>query len=361
MSSLLLFALLLSANGQDRDQFARETGLDADLVNLVQVDVGGTELTVVFVFINDRTFDSKISATLRATLLPYIGENALYVNPNIESIVSQFPFDPLAVSMEQSGDVHQPELGAWAEITSGFLDGRFEVNPAGTSQGSGSEGVIVLGDAIDADLPFDVVYAGARATFRIDANAVVATGFTTGGPSAATTSHDPIEVPYMEDVTTLEEVLALSDFTAESMATLLGLPEEDVRTTELTFVSGQVLRLLYVRLEEAIRASALGQDLVAALDPLIGTGAVMVWAFSQTGVSFSPWNFFVQQDLTNFVFFSSASFVELTPGFIGRIEIPAGGLMAGVIRLPRGVDPLERFKVFYSTPGARGETGVEFP
>jgi len=361
VSSLFLFACVVGSAAQDRSGLAQETGLDVDLVNLVQVDVGGTELTVVFVFINERTFDSKISPALRTALLPYVGENALYVNPNIESVVTQFPFDPTALSVEQLGrDAFSPSLDAWTEITTGFLDGWFEVNPAGASQGSGAEGVVLLGDAIDPEEPFDVVYAGARATFAILADGPTVSPLTGSGPAAATTSHDPIDVPLLGDVTTLEEVLALSDFTSESMATMLGLPAEHVRTTELTFLNDRVLRLLYVRLEEDLRESTLGEELVAALDPLIGTGAVMVWAFSPTAADFSPWNFFVQQGGANYIFFSSASFVELTEGFIGKIEIPSGGLVAGVIRLPRGVDPTDAFKVFYSTPGAEGQTGVEF-
>lgn len=362
MSSLLLFTVLVPCSGQERTQFAQETGLDVDLVNLVQVDVGATELTVVFVFINDRTFDSKISATLRATLLPYLGRNALYVNPNIESVVSEFPFDPLDLFVQASGGAaFSPALEAWTEITPGFLEGRFEVNPAGTSQGSGSEGVLVLGDAIDPEAPFDVIYGGERATFVISATAPGTPSGVTGGPAAATTSHDPIEVPLLGDVTPLEEILAMPGLTAESMATLLELPGDHVRATELSFLNEARLCLFYVRLEAAIRESALGDELISALEPLIGTGAVMVWAFSPTGASFSPWNFFIQQAGTNYLFFSSASFVELTSRFIGRVEISENGLAAGVIRLPRGVDPEVAFRIVYSTFGARGEMGVEFP
>jgi hypothetical protein len=35
-------------------------------------------------------------------------------------------------------------------------------------------------------------------------------------------------------------------------------------------------------------------------------------------------------------------------------------LVAGVIRLPRGVDAQDAFRIFYSVPGVTGETGVEF-
>lgn len=355
VSSLLALLLGAAAFADDRTQFARETGLDPDLVGVVKLDVDGTELTVVFVFINERTFDSKISASLRATLLPYVGRNAFYVNPNIKSVVSQFDFDPSRISVEQDGRSFRPEAASWVEITPGFANGRFEVNPAGASQGSGSEGILVLGDAIDADEPFEFRYEGERTRFAISASAPSSPSAVSGGPRAATTSHQPVEVPLLEDVTTLEEVLALPEFSSASMAALLELPAEDVQTVEIHHMNDEILRLLYVRLEQAALDSALGDDLIARLEPLVGTGAVMVWAFSATGVDFSPWNFFVRQSGTNYVFFSSASFVELTAGFIGAEKIRENETLAGVIRLPRGADPSHPFELFYSS------TGVPFP
>ena len=355
VSSLFVFLVSGIVFAADRAQFANETGLDIDLVNLIQVDVDGTELTVVFVFINERTFESKISASLRAALLPFLGQDALYVNPNVKSVIAQFPFDPLGISVQVAGEPPvAPGLGAWTEITSGFLQGQFEVNPAGTSQGSGAEGVVVLGDAVDGNLPFDVIYGSERTTFTISSVAV-ASDVIAGGPSAATTSHDPIEVPLLGDVTSLEEILALPDFSSESMAALLGIEADNVGAAEITFLNDEVLRLLYVRLEEEARDSALGDDLIAALDPLIGNGAVMVWAYSATGVAFSPWNFFAQQSETNYLFFSSASFVDLTPGFVRSGRLEANELSAGVIRLPKGMKPDLPYALFYGT------TGVEFP
>jgi hypothetical protein len=159
----------------------------------------------------------------------------------------------------------------------------------------------------------------------------------------------------LEDVTTLTDILALPDLSAESIAAMFALPADLVRTAEVEYRSEVVLRFVYVRLEEAVRESTLGADLLDRLDPLVGTGAVMVWAYSPTGAEFSPWNFFVQQSQTNYVFFSSASFVELTAGFVANKRIPVGEMTAAVIRLPRGVDPGLPFAIVYST------TKVTFP
>jgi len=351
---VLLFAGLAAAD--DRAQFALETGLDIDLVGVIQLDVGGTELTVVFVFINERTFASKISPSLRATLLPYVGRNAFYVNPNIKTVVSQFGFDPLAISVRAgAGETVRPGVESWVEITPGFLQGRFDVNPAGASQGSGAEGILILGDAIDADEPFDIYYGSERASFAVSSSVPQPTAAGRSTPTAATTSHDPIEVSPLEDVTTLEELLALPGLAAESIAAMFALPAELVRTAEVEYRSEVILRFVFIRLEDAVQESTLGDDLLDRLEPLVGTGAVMVWAYSPTGADFSPWNFFVQQAQTNYVFFSSASFVELTAGFVRDKTIGAGEMAAAVIRLPRGVDPAVPFAIVYSA------TKVTFP
>jgi len=107
-----------------------------------------------------------------------------------------------------------------------------------------------------------------------------------------------------------------------------------------------------VRLEESIRTSLLGAELIASIDEVIGTGAVMVWAVSPIGADFTPWNFYVRQSGTNYVFFSKASFVELTEDFLRVARVEPGGVAAGVIRLPRSVDANAPFSVFYGTSGA---------
>jgi hypothetical protein len=354
VSSLLVFLFVGTAHADPRERFAQETGLDLDLIGVVQVEVGGVELTVTFVFINERTFSSKISAELRAALLPYIGRNAFYVNPSIEQVVSQFGFSPYEISVRQSGEASfAPDLASWVEITPGFTAGRFEVNPSGPDQGSGSEGILVLDDAIDATLPLNLIYRGQEAHFEI--GAVLAATPSGTVPPAAAASHEPIDVAPLEETATLQSVLMDEDFSSESMATLLELDPDLVRVLLLTLRGEEELRLLFVRLEDGIRESALGTELLDALEPLIGTGAVMVWAFSIEGAAFSPWTFYIKQGGTNYVFFSSASFVELTDGFLRVERVDAGEVVAGVIRLPKSVDSSLPFSVYFGT------TGVDYP
>jgi len=350
VSSLLLCLPAVCVLAEPREEFARETGLDADLISILKVDVGGTELTVVFVFINDRALASKVDPTLRQTLLPFVGQNALYVNPSIKSVVPSFDFNPLAISVQPvGGALLWPSAASWIEITPGFMNGLFQVNPAGPSQGSGSEGILVLGDSIDPTQPFEVVLAGQRVRFQVSATAPIAST-----ARSVTSSHEPISVPVLTDVSTIEQLLALDSVTSESMAGLLGLDRSLVRILD-TRERGQALRLVFVHLTDAVRSGSLGADLLQRLDPIIGTGAVMVWAASSTGTAFSPWSFYVQQGGTNHVFFSSASFVELTQGFLKTTALSPGAVIAGVIRLPKRVDASAPFSIYYGT------SGVSFP
>lgn len=353
---LLLGSMSFLLCAAPRDQFAQETGLDPDLVNLVSLDVNGTELTITFVYINERTFQSSISLELSGILQPYVGQNAIYVNPSIDGVVASFAFDPQLISVQQSGVTQVPPWEAWDEITPGFLSGRFEVNPSGASQGSGSEGVVILGDLIDPELPFDVLYIGERASFEFGSPSEppAAIQGSTGSPTATVQSHDPIEVPPLQTLAGLQDLLLHEDFSAEAMAALFELDSEHVRTIVLN-PKGSELRLFLVRLEESVRTSLLGGEIIAAVDEVIGTGAVMVWAISASGAEFMPWNFYIRQGGTNYVFFSTASFVELTENFLRVERVESGQVVAGVIRLPRGVDANTLFTVFYGT------SGVEYP
>jgi len=166
LGSLCVFFLGLVVLAQSADQVASETGLDRDLVGVLRVNVGGAELAIIAVYVNERAFQSGISKnpTLYHRLFPYVGKNALYINPTVEHVVSFFAFSSSHFSVEQVGKpTFLPAGFDWVEITAGFLEGRFEVNPGGASYGSGSEGILVMGDYIDPTQPFTVVYQGQRA------------------------------------------------------------------------------------------------------------------------------------------------------------------------------------------------------
>jgi len=342
VSSLLLLWIATLSTGETRDRFAQETGLDVDLINVIKLDVGDTELTIVFVFINERTFSSDISERLRQVLLPYVGRNAIYVNPSIQAVLAEFDVAPLDLIAIQDNAVIAPTADAWIEITPGFVGGRFEVNPSGPGQGSGSEGIVVLEDAIDSARPFKLSYQGQAVTFDIGsaATAAVVTGPATGNVAP--------DVPPLDTIATLEDILTQDEFSDASMAGLFGLDPALVRTIHLS-QHGEDLRLLFVRIEEGVRESALGDELLGTLEPFVGTGAVMVWAFTGTGATFSPWHLYVNQGTNWPVGLFSNPFIELTEGFSRSVILEAGKLVAGLFQLPSKVDASQSFAIYYGT------------
>jgi len=339
-----LLVLLLSVTGfaATDAQIAEKTGLSPDLFLQLTVPVGGEELGIFIVYITDRTFNSRISPSLRKELRPYVGRNALYVNPSVKRVVDSFDFSLDRFTITQGETSFTPAREDWVEITPGFLDGRFVVNPAGPSYGSGSEGILVLGDRIDPERPFTVSYQGVSGTFDLSA------------PSAASVPQPPAssspapEITPPPQVTDLTSVLTGGDFSPQAVAALLGIDQNLVGTLVITS-RGEELRLLLIRLEAGVRNGLFGEDLLASIDPLIGTGAVMVWALSPTGAQFSPWRFYIQQGGTNYVFFSPSSFAALTPGFLDTKRVEPGTIAAGVIKLPKGVKRDAVFSVYYGT------------
>lgn len=341
----MLLLIGLSVFAGTPEQVASKTGLDQDLFSTLNVDVNGTQLGVFIVAVTERALHSKVSAKLMAALRPYVGKNVLYINPTVKQVVSSFPFNPEGFKVTQDGvPAFVPSRADWVEISEGFLSGKFVPNPGGESYGSGSEGLLLMDGHIDITRPFTVSYAGQSATFSIKP----ASAPTSTGVASVPAQTPKPNVPLPEQVTDLQDALTTGDFTQESIASLLSLPSDLVQTLDIN-TRGSELRLVLVLLENPVRDASFSADLLTSLDPLIGTGAVMVWALSPTGSPFTPWSFFIQQHSTNYVFFGDASFVELTSGFLRSKQVPAGQILAGVIRLPKGVDPSMPFKVFYGS------------
>jgi hypothetical protein len=352
ISSLFFLLVGVGTLANSRAQIAAETGLDPDLFATLTVDVGGKELSLFMVYVNERAFDSGITRNekLRQILLLYVESNALYINPNVKQVVDSFNFFPHQISVEQVGKpTFIPTANDWVEITPGFLEGRFQVNPKGPSYGSGSEGLLVMGEHIDPSQPFWVAYQGQRARFDLAEPTAVIPPVTSPIPTPSVVSpRETVEIPTLKDITDLEDALTHGDFSSKAVATLLGLDPRLVGTTTITS-GGEELRLLLVRLEEGVQEGAFGAELLSNLEPLIGTGAVMLWALTPTGANFSPWQLHVQQSQTIYDFWFDSSFVELTEGFLRLGRLESGKVVAGVILLHRQVNPYAAFTIYYQT------------
>jgi hypothetical protein len=360
---LFLFFVGLSflALAASDDEIASQTGLDPDLFSVLTVDVDGTELAILFVFITERTFNSRISPELRQSLFPYVGQNALYVNPTVKQVVERFDFDPAQCVIGQEGAASFiPAQGDWIEITEGFLDGIFHVNPMGASYGSGSAGVLVLEDHIDPARPFWISYRGMTARFEflypmgILTPTPVVPPPSPASPPSPTTPVAP-EVSGEIDLTALEELFKDGHFDAERVAAALNLSPDLIGSMSLHFRSGE-LTLLLIQLENEVEGAALDSNLLQTLRPLFGSGAVLVWAVTPTGAVFSPYYFWVSQAGQNYFFISNASLLELTPEFARKDhELAPEEVTAGVLLLPDAVNSHAAFTVYY------GSVGVTFP
>ncbi|MEA3356492.1 MAG: hypothetical protein U9Q23_04035 [Candidatus Bipolaricaulota bacterium] len=336
---VVLILFLLGINvciigvAENAGRLAAETGLDTDLFTELTVQIGGSNLSIVAVYINERALDSKISPGLEAMLTPHIDDNAIVI---WASAKEDLPFDPLTISVEQSDKVFLfAERSNWVELPpGGFFAG-------GVAAEQDSAGLLIMGDRIDPTKPFWIVYQGTRG--QLDIGPVEPT------PTPAVQQRPQIrEEPVLESVTDLEAELTYGDFSVETVFPLFGLSPSLVGTI-INKGDDEELRLLLVRLEEGIEEGTLDPQLLASIEPFIGAGAVMVWALSPTGAEFSPWDLSIKQAETNYIFnpFSSSSFTGLTPGFSEPGFIEAGNITAGVVFLHRGIDPGAPFSICY--------------
>lgn len=355
--SLILFSLCLvfagfSVLAQSVDQIASQTGLDQDLVGVLDINAGGSELAIIVVYINERAFQSGISKNpnLYHRLFPYVGQNALYINPTVEQVVSHSAFSPSQFSVEQSGKTtFYPTAADWVEITSGFLGGLFQVNPGGASYGSGSEGILVVGDHIDPTRPFWVVYQGQRAYFEISPAAGPATAVSPAPAPTTLPSREAMVAPPLADVTDLEEALLQGDFSAGMVAELLSIDPRLVGTFIHSTGTAE-LRFLFIRLEETVQTGAFSPELLARIEPAIGRNAIMVWILTSTGAPFSIWNLLLERPhgdgITHELFFGD-SVIDLTEGFADLNYVYPGQLQAAILLLPSSVNRVEPFTMKY--------------
>ena len=348
-------------NGQTSEQISWETGLDQDLFTTMQLDLNGAEIAVFFVYLNGRAFESDISPGLAEKLRPYEDTNALYVNVTIEGSVPQIGLDPTRFVVRQFGtEPVSTSEESWAEITTGFLDGWLQPNPDDAAYGSGSIGVLRLGDTIDPRQPFTIAYVGYEqraVTLAVGPGAPIASGTGPGSDAAIDPSYnDPRQESVASGSIEIPLLSALLDETvgAEEMSALLGIPTD---TLHLFSCGGETdrLRILLVELNEPrVGEEPVGGDaeqetgrLWDVLAPLVGTGAVMVWAASPTGAEFTPYAFYLQQAGSTFLFFSRSSFVDLTEGFTQQRRLAAGEASAGIVLVHRGIDLRDPYTMTY--------------
>lgn len=175
---LLLIGLALPAFGQGLEELARqriaqETGLDEDLIATIFVSEDNAQFILAFIYIEDRTFNSRLKPELLAAIAPYRNREAMLVltTPARESY-----FNPLAISFIQGRMTYSVRLTDIRQISESFTVGSL---PAGEV----SAGVILLdrlepgpsplstGEELNVNRPFQISYMG-----RYTANFALSSG-----------------------------------------------------------------------------------------------------------------------------------------------------------------------------------------
>jgi hypothetical protein len=167
---LLLVALAFPAFGQDlgelaRQRIAEQTGLDQDLIATLFVSEENAQFILTFIYINERTFDSRLNPELLEAIAPYRQREAVLVlvTPTQESY-----FSPLLVSFSQDRFTYEVKGANIRGISESFLQGTLP-------KGEVSAGVILL-DSLGSNLgpreskelevsdPFKITYSGQYST-----------------------------------------------------------------------------------------------------------------------------------------------------------------------------------------------------
>jgi len=190
---LLLIALALPAFGQGLEELARqriaqETGLDKDLIATMFVSEDNAQFILTFIYIEDRTFNSRLKPELLAAIAPYRNREALLVlvTPARESY-----FNPLRISFTQARMTYDVRLTSIRRIDESFTAGSL---PAGEV----SSGIILLdrlesrsglvpGRGLEASKPFQISYMGRyTADFALSPGEPLALGIGIGGGEEST-------------------------------------------------------------------------------------------------------------------------------------------------------------------------------
>jgi hypothetical protein len=187
---LLLIALALPAFGQGLEELVRqrivqETGLDKDLIATMFVSEDNAQFILTFIYIEDRTFNSRLKPELLAAIAPYRNREALLVlvTPARESY-----FNPLLISFIQARVTYDVRLTSIRRIDESFTVGSL---PAGEV----SSGIILLdrlesrsglvpGGGLEASKPFQISYMGRyTADFALSPGEPLDLGLGIGGES----------------------------------------------------------------------------------------------------------------------------------------------------------------------------------
>ncbi len=184
---LLSIVFALPALGASLEELARqrivqETGLDPDLVATIFVSEENAQFILTFIYINERTFNSRLKPELLEAIAPYRGQKAMLalVTPARESY-----FNPGLITFSQGGVDYHVARGATHQVNEGFKTGTLPT-------GKVAAGVILLERlepslgrestslGLDVSRPFTIGYMSYTTNFALSAGPALAFGLEVG-------------------------------------------------------------------------------------------------------------------------------------------------------------------------------------
>lgn len=151
-----------------KERIAAETGLDEDLLATIFVSEENAQFILTFIYINDRTFDSKLKPELKQAIEPYRNRDAMLVlvTPAIDSY-----FNPLAIAFFQDRVTYRVRSSCIRRIDPEFAVGTV---PSGRVTAgiilldqlavSGSSAFATPAPQLDTRRPFTITYIGRYST-----------------------------------------------------------------------------------------------------------------------------------------------------------------------------------------------------
>ncbi|MGQ9601335.1 MAG: hypothetical protein ACUVQU_07370 [Candidatus Bipolaricaulia bacterium] len=186
---LLSLVFALPALGASLEELARqrivqETGLDPDLVATIFVSEENAQFILTFIYINERTFNSRLKPELLEAIAPYRGQKAMLtlVTPARESY-----FNPGLITFSQGGVEYHVAHGATRQINEGFKAGTLPTGKVAAgvillerlepSLGSSREATSL---GLDVSRPFTIGYMSYTTNFALSAEPALAFGLEVG-------------------------------------------------------------------------------------------------------------------------------------------------------------------------------------
>jgi len=157
-----------TASAVSPDQIKRgirfKLGLEPDLYDVIKTDYQGKELVLTVIFLDERVLDSSLDPKIKEAARNNRDRGALFISAFTDS--EGIKFHPYALRILQKGKALRAR--SVVGITEGFEQGAM---PSKISMRGkdfwGNKGIVVFGQKLNSEAPFDVKYGSNLAHFNL--------------------------------------------------------------------------------------------------------------------------------------------------------------------------------------------------